>query len=88
MLNGGESGRLPNIIVAIPPSANVPEQVPTGLQPVIGMKTPVLAGLPPFAAMPQSAAQLTDRIGAGPTYFEESDNEVSKDSEFSQVGCE
>ncbi|KAG7201350.1 hypothetical protein KM043_004118 [Ampulex compressa] len=41
-------------------------------------------GLPPFIAMPPSSAQLTDRIGNGPTLIQVSDNEVSKD-DFNQL---
>ncbi|XP_012265861.2 basic-leucine zipper transcription factor A isoform X2 [Athalia rosae] len=36
-------------------------------------------GLPPFIAMPESSAQLTDRISHSPTVLEDSTNEVSKD---------
>ncbi|XP_011870768.1 PREDICTED: transcription factor SPT20 homolog isoform X2 [Vollenhovia emeryi] len=37
------------------------------------------AGLPPFIAMPQSSAKLTNRISGSGTLLQDSDNEVSKD---------
>ena len=41
-------------------------------------------GLPPFVAMPQSSAQLTDRISNSPTILKDSVNEVTKD-DYKQV---
>ncbi|XP_076380019.1 mind the gap isoform X2 [Megalopta genalis] len=66
-------GKLPNIVAAIPPAGSIidPESV----------SKPIVAsgGLPPFISMPQSSAQLTDRISNSPTIVEDADNEVSKD---------
>jgi len=42
------------------------------------------AGLPPFVAIPQSSAKLTDRISGSGTLLKDSDNEVSKD-DYTQV---
>lgn len=71
------SARLPDIIAAIPPSLG--SMVQATPKPVTGFN-----GLPPFIAMPQSSAQLTDRISHSPTLLEDSVNEVEKDN-FYQV---
>ncbi|KAG5308417.1 YPF17 protein, partial [Acromyrmex insinuator] len=42
------------------------------------------AGLPPFIAMPQSSAKLSNRISGSGTLLQDSDNEVSKD-DFTQL---
>lgn len=69
-------GKLPNIVAAIPPAGS------QMVEPETSKSTN--DGLPPFISMPQSSAQLTDRISNNPAILEDSDNEVSKD-DFSQV---
>ncbi|CAD1478635.1 unnamed protein product, partial [Heterotrigona itama] len=69
-------GKLPNIVAAIPPADSIVESS--------SKATPSSDGLPPFISMPQSSAQLTDRISNSPSIFEDSDNEVSKD-DFNQL---
>ncbi|XP_076177761.1 mind the gap isoform X2 [Ptiloglossa arizonensis] len=66
-------GKLPNIVAAIPPAASIVETEITSKPMSSG------GGLPPFISMPQSSAQLTDRISNSPTVLKDSDNEVSKD---------
>ncbi|KAG6795350.1 hypothetical protein HZU73_09342 [Apis mellifera caucasica] len=68
-------GKLPNIVAAIPPAGSI-------VEPETSKSTN--DGLPPFISMPQSSAQLTDRISNNPAILEDSDNEVSKD-DFSQL---
>lgn len=68
-------GKLPNIVAAIPPTGSI-------VEPETSKSTN--DGLPPFISMPQSSAQLTDRISNNPAILEDSDNEVSKD-DFNQV---
>lgn len=67
------SHKLPNTVAGVAANA---EQ--------IGQRKPAVVlmtdgGLPAFVAMPQSSAQLTDRISNSPTLLEDSVNEVSKD---------
>ncbi|KAF3428819.1 hypothetical protein E2986_01991 [Frieseomelitta varia] len=64
-------GKLPNIVAAIPPADSIVESS--------SKPTSSSDGLPPFISMPQSSAQLTDRISNSPSILEDSDNEVSKD---------
>lgn len=71
-------GKLPNIVAAIPPAASIVETEITSKPMSSG------GGLPPFISMPQSSAQLTDRISNSPTVLKDSDNEVSKD-DYNQV---
>ena len=69
-------GKLPNIVAAIPPADSIVESS--------SKVASSSDGLPPFISMPQSSAQLTDRISNSPSVLEDSDNEVSKD-DFNQV---
>ncbi|XP_076245002.1 mind the gap isoform X2 [Calliopsis andreniformis] len=71
-------GKLPNIVAAIPPVGSIVEPEP------VSKPTSSSSGLPPFISMPQSSAQLTDRISNSPTILEDADNEVSKD-DFNQL---
>lgn len=83
MMTSGNSAvypqALPNIVAATPPAGTmVHVKKVAQSKPVAGV---LLSnnGLPAFIAMPQSSAQLTDRISNSPTILEDSVNEVSKD---------
>ena len=76
-------GRKLPIIAAIPPVGMVEaEALPSSK--VTANSISSNAGLPPFIAMPQSSAKLTNRISGSDTLLQDSDNEVSKD-DFTQV---
>lgn len=81
----GTVPKLPNVIAAIPQSGMVEAEVlsPSSSK-VTGNLISSNAPLPPFIAMPQSLAKLTNRIGNGGTLVQDSDNEVSKD-DYTQV---
>ncbi|KAL6254481.1 hypothetical protein P5V15_014534 [Pogonomyrmex californicus] len=82
----GTVPKLPNIIAAIPSNSMVEAEVLPSSQSSKTMSNLVTsnAGLPPFMAMPQSSAKLTDRISNSGTLLQDSDNEVSKD-DFTQL---
>ncbi|KAK2584589.1 hypothetical protein KPH14_006948 [Odynerus spinipes] len=69
----------------VPTSASLANMVQADhLKPVSSAITSVASssssnGLPPFIAMPQSSARITDRISNSGTLLDDSDNEVSKD---------
>jgi len=78
------AGAMPKLpIIAAIPSVNMME---TEVLPSSKATTNLMsnAGLPPFVAIPQSSAKLTDRISGSGTLLEDSDNEVSKD-DYTQV---
>ncbi|XP_032689163.1 transcription factor kayak isoform X2 [Odontomachus brunneus] len=77
----GTVPKLPNIVAAIPSdglvevdalSSSSPSKTPTNMVSSNG-------ALPPFIAMPQSSAKITNRISSSGTLLQDSDNEVSKD---------
>ncbi|KMQ95542.1 lrr domain-containing protein [Lasius niger] len=74
----GTVPKLPNVVAAIPQSGMVEVLSPSSSK-VTGNLISSNAPLPPFIAMPQSLAKLTNRIGNGGTLLQDSDNEVSKD---------
>lgn len=77
----GTMPKLPGIVAAIPPRVEIetlPSKATTNMISSNG-------GLPPFLAMPQSSAKITDRISNNSgTLLQDSDNEVSKD-DYNQV---
>ncbi|XP_024886252.1 transcription factor SPT20 homolog isoform X1 [Temnothorax curvispinosus] len=81
----GTIPKLP-IIAAIPSVGMVEaEALPTSLSSKATTNlVSANAGLPPFIAMPQSSAKLTNRISGSSTLLQDSDNEVSKD-DFAQL---
>lgn len=80
----GTMPKLP-IIAAIPPGGMIETEVlPSSLSKATTNLISANAGLPPFIAMPQSSAKLTNRISGSSTVLQDSDNEVSKD-EYTQV---
>lgn len=79
----GTVPRLPNIVAAFPPTGLMEAEVVPSSKTSINIVSSN-AGLPPFIAMPQSSAKITDRISNNPVLLQDSDNEVTKD-EYSQV---
>ncbi|XP_029172393.1 basic-leucine zipper transcription factor A isoform X2 [Nylanderia fulva] len=75
----GTVPKLSNVVAAIPQSGMVEAEVlsPSSSK-VTGNLVSSNAALPPFIAMPQSSAKLTNRIGNG-GLLQDADNEVSKD---------
>ncbi|XP_014204568.1 general transcriptional corepressor CYC8 [Copidosoma floridanum] len=74
--------RMPSIVAAVPQSGG------TSLDKILQMqnKPMVVMAIPPaFVRMPESAAQLTDRISNSPTILEESVNEVAPKDDASQI---
>ncbi|XP_011707842.1 PREDICTED: transcription activator MSS11-like isoform X2 [Wasmannia auropunctata] len=80
------AGALPKlpIIAAIPPGMIEAEALPSLSSSKATANLMSNVGLPPFIAMPQSSAKLTNRISGGGTLLQDSDNEVSKD-DFTQL---
>lgn len=80
----GTVPKLPSVVAAIPQSGMVQAEV---LSPMSSKVTGTLiasnAALPPFIAMPQSSAKLTNRI-SNSGILQDSDNEVPKD-DYTQV---
>lgn len=69
--------KLPSIVAAIPSSGMIEGEV---VLPSLSKITTNLASssnaLPPFIAMPQSSAKLTNRISNSGTLLQDSDNEI------------
>lgn len=73
---------LPHIVAAIPPAGsvvNMNNRIATDSKPLTSVLSVSNSGLP-FIAMPESSAQLTDRISHSPAVSQESDNQLSKDN--------
>lgn len=79
----GTMPKLP-IIASIPPAGMVEAEVLPSSSKATTNLISANVGLPPFIAMPQSLAKLTDRISGSGTLLQDSDNEVSKD-DYTQV---
>lgn len=74
--------KLPGIVAAVPPGGLIEADL-SSLKATTNLASSNGA-LPPFIAMPQSSAKLTNRISSSATLLQDSDNEVSKD-DFNQV---
>lgn len=77
---------LPHIVAAIPPAGsivNMNNKIASDSKPLTSVVSVSNSGLP-FIAMPESSAQLTDRISHSPAIIQDSDNQLSKDN-FIQV---
>ncbi|XP_014488645.1 PREDICTED: uncharacterized protein LOC106751904 [Dinoponera quadriceps] len=72
----GTMPKLPNLVAAIPSGVEVDA--------LSSSKTATNMALPPFIAMPQSSAKITNRISNSGALLQDSDNEVSKD-DYSQL---
>ncbi|XP_067205895.1 uncharacterized protein [Linepithema humile] len=77
----GAMPKLPGIVAAVSPG--LVETDVSALKTTTNLASSNGA-LPPFIAMPQSSAKLTNRISSSATLLQDSDNEVSKD-DFNQL---
>lgn len=80
----GTVPRLPTVVAAVPSGGIIEiDALPSSSKTASNLIS-ANNGLPPFIAMPQSSAKLTDRISSSATLLQDSDNEVSKD-DYKQV---